>query len=85
MHIAINDNAFASTFYFYLRTMQPHEKIKRACKPLHGDCPVNSNDTARNVNRFGQSECGLQTVVLRLNSSGDAHNISLNEILKKGH
>jgi hypothetical protein len=26
-------NAFASTFYFYLRTVQTQEKIKRACKP----------------------------------------------------
>ena len=33
---APNANAFASTFYFYLRKMQPHEKIKRACKPTHG-------------------------------------------------
>jgi hypothetical protein len=28
-------NAFASTFYFYLRTMQTHKKIKRACKQTH--------------------------------------------------
>ena len=27
------------------------------------------NDTALNVNRFGQSVCELQTVVLRLNST----------------
>ena len=40
-------------------------------------------DTARNVNRFGQSVCGLETVVLRMNSSGDAYNIRLKEILKR--
>ena len=34
--LAPNANAFASTFYFYLRKMQLHEKIKRACKPTHG-------------------------------------------------
>lgn len=33
---APNAKAFASTFYFYLRKMQSHEKIKRACKPTHG-------------------------------------------------
>jgi hypothetical protein len=41
------------------------------------------NDTAMNVNRFGQSVCGLQTVVLRANSKA-ADNIRLKEILKKG-
>ncbi len=29
-------NPFASTFYFYLRTMQPHEKIKLNCKLFSG-------------------------------------------------
>ena len=41
------------------------------------------NDTTMNVNRFGQSVCGLQTVVLRGNSTAAA-NIRLKEILKKG-
>ena len=41
------------------------------------------NDTASNVNRFGQSVCGLQTVVLRGNSRAAA-NRKLSEILKKG-
>ena len=36
------------------------------------------------VNRFVESVCGLQTFVLRLNSSGDADNIRLKEIFKKG-
>ncbi len=40
-------------------------------------------DTALNVNRFGQSVCELQTVVLRMNSK-TAGNIRLKEILKKG-
>ena len=35
-----------------------------------------------NVNRFGQSVCGLQTVVLRMNSRA-AGNIRLKEILKR--
>ena len=35
------------------------------------------------VNRFGQSVCELQTVVLR-GKSITAHNIRLKEILKKG-
>ena len=44
--------------------MPSHEKIKRACKPPHSDS-ANSNDTATNVNSFGQSVCELQTAVLR--------------------
>jgi hypothetical protein len=36
-------NAFVSTFYFYLRTMQTHEKTKRACKPTHrGQCKLDT-------------------------------------------
>ena len=31
----MNAHAFASTFYFFPHTMQPHIKIKRACKPTH--------------------------------------------------
>ena len=42
-----------------------------------------SNSCASIVNRFGQTVCGLQTVVLRTNSKA-AHNIRLKEILKKG-
>jgi hypothetical protein len=38
-----------------------------------------SNHIATNVNRFGQSVCGLQTVVLRRNSKAAA-NIRLKEI-----
>ncbi len=33
----MNAHAFASTFHFFHHTMQPHEKIKRACKPTHLD------------------------------------------------
>jgi len=40
-------------------------------------------DTASNVNRFVESVCELQTVVLRGNSKA-AHNIKLSEILKNG-
>ncbi len=35
------------------------------------------------IQLFGQSVCGLQTVVLRTNSTAEA-NIRLKEILKKG-
>jgi hypothetical protein len=31
----INATAFASTFHFLQHTIQPHQKIKRACKPTH--------------------------------------------------
>ena len=41
------------------------------------------NDTASNVNRFGQSVCGLETVVLRGKSKAAA-NRKLSKILKKG-
>ena len=41
------------------------------------------NDTASNVNRFGQSMCGLETVVLRRESK-PAGNRKLSKILKKG-
>jgi hypothetical protein len=40
-------------------------------------------ETALNVIHFGQSVCGLQTVVLRMNSKA-AGNIRLKEILEKG-
>ena len=40
-------------------------------------------DTALNVNRFVESVCGLETVVLR-GESITAHNIRLKEISKKG-
>lgn len=43
----------------------------------------NRTDIASNVNRFVESVCGLQTVVLRMNSRA-AGNIRLKEILKKG-
>ena len=34
---ARNANAFASTFYFFADTQSNAKKIKRACKPPHGD------------------------------------------------
>ena len=49
--------------------------------PTHG-LTANTNSCASNVNRFEQSVCGLQTVVLRGNSKA-AHNIRLKEILKR--
>ena len=75
-------NAFASTFYFFATAQSNAKKIKRACKPTHG-AVLTCNDTALNVNRFGQTVSELQTVVLRSDSRA-AHNIRLNEILKKG-
>ena len=39
-------------------------------------------DSASNVNRFGQSACGIETVVLR-GKNKPAANIRLNEILKR--
>ena len=41
--------------------MQPHEKIKRACKPPHPTVQEfmrTSNSGAMNVNRFVESVCG---------------------------
>jgi hypothetical protein len=43
---------------------------------------MKSNDLATNVNRFGQSVCGLPTFPLRTNSRA-ADNIRLKEILKR--
>jgi hypothetical protein len=43
---------------------------------------ITQHDNATKVNRFGQSVCGLQTVVLRTNSKA-ADNIRLKEILKR--
>ncbi len=49
---APNANAFASTFYFYLCTIQTHEKIKRACKPTHGTVQgFGANLTRQNIDR----------------------------------
>jgi hypothetical protein len=44
----------------------------------------NRTDIALNVNRFEQSVCRHWTTPLRIEQSGDTHNISLNEILKMG-
>ena len=52
-----------------------YKKFQRTVRTL--------NIIALNVNRFGQSVCGLQTVVLRTDSRAAA-NIRLKEILKKG-
>jgi hypothetical protein len=43
---------------------------------------ITSTDITMNVNRFGQSACELQTVVLR-GKSRTAANIRLKEILKR--
>ncbi len=40
--------------------------------PPHG-FTANTTSCASNVNRFEQSVCGLETVVLRGDSSGDVH------------
>lgn len=79
---AHNANAFASTFYFYLSKMQPHEKTKRACKPSHGDsarvrCKIDT--THLRTDRRATDNMGLnemagevvnQTFVLLINSCG---------------
>ena len=36
-HIGHTANAFASTFYFFADTQINAKKIKRACKPTHGE------------------------------------------------
>lgn len=68
--------------------MQPHEKIKRACKQTHTTVQGfvrTSNSGAMNVNRFEQTVSELQTVVLRSDSSGDADNIKIKRnFFKKG-
>ena len=51
---ATKANAFASTFYFFADTQGNAKKIKRACKPTHGDTAT-FNDRAMNVNRFEQT------------------------------
>lgn len=82
---AYNANAFASTFYFLQRTKQPHQKIKRACRPTHPTVQGfvrTSNSEALNVECFGQTVSELQTDELRTNSRA-AHNIRLKEILKR--
>ena len=50
--------------------------------PTHG-FTTNSNSCASNVNRFEQSACGLQTVVLRSDSSGMRITLRLKEIKKR--
>ena len=77
----INATAFALTFCFAQHTGK-RSKAKRECKPPHGDT-AKLTATALNVNRFGQSVCELQTVVLR-GEIRAAANIRLKEILKKG-
>jgi hypothetical protein len=72
-------NTIASTFYFLQPTKQPPKKIKRAGKPTLTTLQEfvrTSNSGAMNVNRFEQSTCGLQTVVLRTKSS-TAYNIKV--------
>ena len=40
-------NAFASTFYFFADTQGNAKKIKRACKPTHGDSANLTRQTFR--------------------------------------
>ena len=55
------------------KKMPPLFKKRNLFFPTHG-FSANTNSCASNVNRFEQSACELQTVVLRTNSSGDADN-----------
>ena len=87
-------NAFASTFYFYLRTMQTHQKIKRACKPPHGgQCKLETTalrpkraTSANSTFAIGGVSCSAdsfvvaESFVLRIKFSGKnpAHRKSAN-------
>ena len=71
-----NAIAFASTFLFFASHNSTAEKNKKelasqrtATVPTVRTC----TDRARNVNRFGQSVCGLETVVLRGKSTTAAN------------
>ena len=81
---ATNATAFASTFYFfssYKTTAIKNKKSLQATAHNSADIGANSNDRAMNVKRLEQSVCGLRTTSLRIDSSGDAHNIRLKEII----
>ena len=82
---SINANAFALTFAFAPSHTGNPSKVKRECKPTHTTVQsvLTCNDTAMNVNRFGQSVCGLETVVLRGKSKA-ADNRKINANFKKG-
>lgn len=84
--ISLNAYPFASTFYFLQRSTPTQKKIKRACKQPHTTVQGfvrTSIDRALNVNRLEQTVCGLQTVVLRTNSS-TAYNIKIKRNFLKG-
>lgn len=82
--ITNNANAFALTFAFAPSHTGIASKVKSECKPSHLTMQIflqTQPDTARNVTRFGESVCELETTHLRTDSRA-AHNIGLNEILK---
>ncbi len=70
---------FSATQEKFLPTLLFFNKL---FSPPHG-LTANTTSCASNVNRFGQSVCGLETVVLR-GKSRAAHNRKLSENLKKG-
>jgi hypothetical protein len=72
--------------YFFLPPKKnffpPFLFLIKLFSPTHG-FTVETTSCAPNVNRFEQSVCGLQTVVLRTNSSGNAYNIKIKRNKKK--
>ena len=63
-----NAIAFASTFLFFASHNSTAEKNKKELASNRTGTLQTCTDTAMNVNRFGQSVCELETVVLRINS-----------------
>ena len=73
---ARNANAFASTFLFFAAHKATLKNKKELASQRTWTLQT-CTDTAMNVNRFGQSVCGLETVVLR-GKSRAAHNRKIN-------
>ena len=72
-------NFFKRVFFSPTQKTPPLFKKRNLFFPPHG-LTANTTSGASNVNRFVESVCGLQTVVLRMNSRA-AGNIRLKEIL----
>ena len=69
---------FATQIKLFFKNFPPTKKNKKFQRTV-----LTRTDTALNVECFGQSVCGLETVVLRTNSRAAA-NIRLKEIFKEG-
>ena len=79
--LAWNSNAFALTFAFAPSHTGNASKVKRECKPTHTIVQTfvqTLTDTARNVNRFGQTFSLTSEGIASLEKSGDAHNKKIN-------